>query len=486
MSDARTVAKNAVYLTIAQAVLIICGIVSMKLTTTGLESTGYGLFGYATSLNTIICAFMDLGLGTLASREISRDRSLTRKYLSNFLLMRLAFAVIILAGIYAAAYLGIIPADAHMVVFIVSMAVIFSVLTGLFTGIFQAYERMEYISALTAGTSLLTLLAAALMTYYRLDVVGYALLYCLAYFVILIFSIIVCARKFTMPGLEFDARFWKESIAETLPFGITYVFGVIYYQFSTVVLQYTHSWRDVGIFKAPFNLFMTVLFVPQVLSTALFPVMSRYFVTSQGSFKKAFDKFLKYILIISIPMGVGTTLLADKIMYTLSNVQYSDSIVVLQILIWAAVCLFICNVYISLLNSSNKQRTTMKIAFICLVLNIVLNLLLVPAYGYIGAAVTVTVTEFVELAIYVVVSMRQDFGLSRASAAVIAKAAVASAIMGGVLAFFHDQNLILLVAVGGVLYFAALYALRTFDREDIEIIRQVVGSRVKLGEPDRR
>ncbi|HTY91604.1 MAG TPA: flippase [Methanocella sp.] len=479
MSDAMTVAKNAIYLTIAQAILVVTGIISMKLTTTGLQSTGYGLFGYATSLNTIICSFMDLGLGTLASREVSRDKSQAHRYLSNFLLIRLVFAVIVLAGIYTAAYIGLIPVEARYVVFIVALSVIFNILTGLFVGIFQAYERMEYISAQTAITSVLTMLAAALMSYFNLDVVGYSLLYCLAYLAVLVYCIAVCARKFTMPGLEFDAGFWKDSIAESLPFGITYVFGVIYYQFATIVLQYTHSWRDVGIFKAPFNLFMTVLFVPQVLTTALFPVMSRYFITSRGSFKKAFDKFLKYIIIISIPMGVGTTILADKIMYTLSNAQYTDSIFVLQILIWAAVFLFICSVYISLMNSSNKQRTTMMISFTCLVLNVALCILLIPTYSYMGAAVAITVTEFIELAIYIIVSIKHDYGPSKASVAVVAKAAAASALMGCFLIYFRAENLLLLVAVGVALYFLALYILKTFDREDIDIIRQIIGSRIK-------
>jgi len=480
MSDARTVARNAIYLTIAQAIMIVTGIISMKLTTTGLNSTGYGLFGYAASFNTIICSFMDLGLGTLASRELSRNRSLVHKYLSNFLLIRLTFAAIVLAGIYLAVYLGLVPTEAGQVVFIVSLSVIFSVLTGLFVGVFQSHERMEYISAQTAMTSVLTMLAAALMVYLNLGIVGYSLLYCLAYLIVLAYSIAVCAWRFTIPGLEFDARFWKDSIVEALPYGITYVFGIIYYQFATIVLQYTHTWRDVGIFKAPFNLFMTVLFVPQVLSMALFPVMSRYFITSQGSFKKAFGKFLKYIVIISIPMGVGTTILADKIMYTLSDAQYTDSIVVLQILIWAAVFLFICNVYISLMSSSNKQRTTMKIAFLCLVVNVLLTILLVPPYSYVGAAVAIMITEFIELAIYVAVSTKLDYGLSKGSIVVIAKSVAASLLMGGILVYFREQNLILLAAAGAALYFIALYILRTFDNEDIDIIKQIIGSRLNM------
>jgi O-antigen/teichoic acid export membrane protein len=476
MSDSRTIARNTIYLTIAQFILIVAGILSMKFATTGLGTYNYGLFGYATSFNTIICSIMDLGLAWLIAREVPRDRSIAGKYISNFLSIRLALALIVVAGVIAATYMGVVPEAAKLIVYIVSLSVIFNLLTALFVAVFQAYERMGYIAIQTALTSVLTMGAAALMWYFKLDVTAYAALYCLAYLIVLIFSIGACALKFTLPVPAFDLRFWRTSLKESLPFGIASVFGIVYYQSGTILLQYfTKSATAVGIFRAPFNLYMTILFIPQVLTTALFPVMSRYFVTAPDSLEKVFHKFLKYIMIVSLPMGVGTTILADKIIYTLTDSQYSESIPVLQILIWAAVFLFMSSAFMSLMNSSNKQRTTMKIGFTCMVLNIALGVLLIPGLSYIGAAISSTITELVELALYTVVCLR--LALSKSTAMVLAKSAAASLLMGGFLLYFRQQNLFLLVITGATIYFAALFVLRTFDREDIDIIGGMIGSR---------
>jgi O-antigen/teichoic acid export membrane protein len=214
-----------------------------------------------------------------------------------------------------------------------------------------------------------------------------------------------------------------------------------------------------------------------VLTTALFPVMSKYFVTSPGGLEKIFNKFLKYIMIISLPMGVGTTILADKIIYTLTDSQYSESISVLQILIWAAVFLFMSSAFMSLMNSSNKQRTTMKIGFACMVLNVILGILLIPGLSYIGAAISSTVTEFFELALYALAFLRLKLGLSKGTAIVMAKSAAASLLMGGFLLYFRQQNLFLLVIAGAAIYFAVLFVFRAFDREDIDIIGQMIGTR---------
>jgi O-antigen/teichoic acid export membrane protein len=478
MGDSRTIAQNTIFLTIAQFILIASGIISMKLTTTGLGTYNYGLFGYATSFNTIICSIMDLGLAWLMTREVARDRSIVEKYISNFLTIRLTIAFVILGGILAAVYVGLVPDEAKLVVYIVSLSVIFNLLTSLFVAVFQSYEKMGYIAVQTALTSVLTMGAAALMWYLKLDVTAYAVLYSLAYLIVLVFCIGSCALKFTKPIPAFDLDFWKDSLKESLPFGIASMFGVVYYQSGTILLEYfTKNVTAVGIFRAPFNLYMTILFIPQVLTTALFPVMSKYFVTSPGGLEKIFNKFLKYIMIISLPMGVGTTILADKIIYTLTDSQYTESISVLQILIWAAVFLFVSSAFMSLMNSSNKQRTTMKIGFACMVLNIILGILLIPGLSYIGAAISSTVTEFFELALYALAFLRLKLGLSKDTAIVMAKSAAASLLMGGFLLYFRQLNLFLLVIAGAAIYFAALYVFRTFDREDIDIIGQIIGSR---------
>jgi O-antigen/teichoic acid export membrane protein len=480
MSDVRTVARNTIFLTFAQVIVIICGMISMKLTTTGLGVEDYGLFGYANSLNTLICSLMDLGLATLTARELARNRSLAGKYLANFLTIRLLLAILVFTGIITAGYLGLLPAGGMYVVFIVSLSVIFSVLTGIFTAIFQSFEKMEYISAQTAITSVLTMLAAAIMYYFKLDVFGYSVLYSLAYMIVLIYCVWVCASKFTMPRLAINPGFWKESIRESLPFGITNIFGIVYYQFGTIYLQYKQNEIAVGVFRAPFNLFMTILFVPQVLTTVLYPVMSRHFIASQGSMQKVFNKFLKYITIIAFPMGVGTTILADKIMYTFTNAQYSGSVVVLQILIWAAVFIFMSNAFSTLLNSSNMQRTSMIIGFICMILNVVLNIWLVPTYSSIGVAVATTATEFVMLALLILVCLRLKNGLSRDTIVSLAKSGISSLIMGAYLLYFRQENLILLAITAATLYFIVLYLLRTLDKEDTDIIKSIVLSKINM------
>ena len=101
----------------------------------------------------------------------------------------------------------------------------------------------------------------------------------------------------------------------------------------------------------------------------------------------------KYLLILGLPIAVGTTLLASPIILLLYKSGFSQSIDALQILIWAIPLIFINYILGTAINSINKQRETVKTTFIAMILNIVLNVLLLPRYGLIAACYITVLTE---------------------------------------------------------------------------------------------
>jgi O-antigen/teichoic acid export membrane protein len=122
----------------------------------------------------------------------------------------------------------------------------------------------------------------------------------------------------------------------------------------------------------------------------------------------------------------------------------------------------------------------MIIGFVCMVLNVALNVLLVPRYSSLGVAIATTVTEFVMLASLALICFRMENTLSSDTIASMARSAASGLLMGAILLYFRAENLILLVIAGAAIYFTALYLLRTFDREDIDIIKSIIGSKIKV------
>lgn len=481
MSDLTRVARNTIFLFAAQIVTIIVGVLSLKLTTTHLGPTEYGVLAFAQSFTGMFGAFMDFGLGTLIIRDVSRDKSKVKKYLGNIIAIKLLLAVIVFAVIVVFINLNSMPAQTVYAVYIIAFSVIFTSLTGVFYSIFQSFEKMEYQSIGTALTSVLILIGAGIAVYQKYDVLGFALSLFIVYLVILVYCIAISSWKFVLPHIEFDWNFLKPTTIEALPFGISAIFGVIFYSISSVMLEYMQGSEAVGFYNAAYKLFIFVLFVPQIFGSALFPVMSKYYVTSKHSLKVAFNKYFKYMAILSLPMGVGTSLLADKIIFTISGGEFTNSIIVLQVLIWAAVFIFLSSAYGFLMNSANMQRTSMKIAGICMVVNIFINFLIIPVYSYIGASVATVATELTSLILSVVVGMMAGYESDTKPIFDLIKAGISSLVMGGYILYFRNQNLIFLVVSSAIVYFATIYLFKGFEKEDIEILKDIAGVNKVIG-----
>ena len=217
-----------------------------------------------------------------------------------------------------------------------------------------------------------------------------------------------------------------------------------------------------------------MLFIPILLNTVLFPVMSQFYVTSKDYFRLVYEKYFKYMVMIGIPIGVGTTLLADKIILLIFGGAYAPSIIALQILIWALVISFLSGAFTLLLQTSNKQMVITKITSINVVLNVVLNLILIPYFSYVGSSVVTVATQLSAFLLSLKAVSERGYGLTRKERSYLAKTVFASMIMGVFLVYFRDLNLFVLILLGTVIYFIVVCLVNGFDKEDIAIVKNII------------
>ncbi|MGB2842086.1 MAG: hypothetical protein WBC40_06370 [Halobacteriota archaeon] len=92
-------------------------------------------------------------------------------------------------------------------------------LQGMFNSVFQAFEKMEYVSVGRILSSALMLGGALFAISHGFSVVGFASIYFIVSAVGLGYSFVVCAWKFAKPKVEVDWSFWKPTMKEALPFG---------------------------------------------------------------------------------------------------------------------------------------------------------------------------------------------------------------------------------------------------------------------------
>ena len=474
MNTVQRIAKNTGVLLMAEVVSKAFGFFFVMYTARYLGAEGFGILSFALAFTGIFGVFSDLGLSTLTVREVARDKTLASKYLGNIAVMKLILVVITFGLIAITINLLGYPNQTIKVVYLVALSVIFGTFSNMFNSIFQACERMEYKSVGTILNSVLLLVGALFAISQGFSVVSFASLYFIVSAIVLGYSLIVCVWKFTKPKLEGDWGFWKPTIKEALPFGLTGTFITIYVWTDSVMLSLMKGDEVVGWYTAAYRLVLALLFIPTAFNSAVFPLMSRFYISSGNSLKFMLEKHFKYMIIIGFPVGVGITLLADRFILLIFGAEYIPSIIVLQILTWAIVLIFARTALERVLESANRQIIVAEVFGSCALLNVILNVILIPKYSYIGAAWATLVTDFAVFALIFVWSLKIGYNiLNKRLICAVGKVLAASLLMGIFIEYFKDQNLMILIPIATIIYFGLNFLIKIFDEEDIKIMRNL-------------
>ncbi|HEC88429.1 MAG TPA: flippase [Thermoplasmata archaeon] len=474
MNTIQRIVKNTLVLFLSKVISYLLSFLFIMYTARYLGAEGFGILSFAIAFTGIFAVFTDLGLNTLTVREVARDKSLATKYLGNIAIMKLVL-VVVTFGLIALSinFLGY-PKQTIKVVYLIALSVIFTSFSQMFYSIFQAYEKMEYQSMGQILSSVLILSGALFAINKNFSVVGFASIYLLVSAVVLSYSFTVCVWKFVLPKIEVDWSFWKPTIKEALPFGLTGIFVMIYYWIDSVMLSLMKGNEVVGWYNAAYRLIIIPLFIPSILNIVIFPVMSRFYISSKDAFRFTSERYFKYMAIAGFPIGVGTTLLADRIILLIFGVGYMNSIIALQILIWSSVFIFLSGAFARLLETSNRQITITKITAINASANVILNLILIPKFSYIGASITTVITEFSALMLGIIACSKIGYKISKKDLLGLSKVIIASLLMGIFIIYLKDLNLLFLILLAAVFYFTVLYVLKEFEEEDIKVFQNII------------
>ena len=451
------------------------GLVYSMYTARYLGPERYGTIAFALAFTSIFGVVTDLGINTLTIREVARNKNSATTFLGNLLLIKSILVIITVAFIVVAVNLTGHDRIEIDVTYLISISIILSAFNGAFNSLFQAFERIEYISIGSVLSNISMLLGAGYAISQGFGVIGFACIYIFSSILGLAYTLFVANRLHLTHALQIDREMIWPMMKEALPFGITALSGMIYTYADSIMLSSLKGNEVVGWYNAPYRLMLMMLFIPNVINVVIFPVMSRYFTSSPSFLKLIYTKYLKFMLILSLPLGMGTTLIADKIILFVFGVGFENSIVALKIIIWTIVLTFIGAAFARLLESVNQQRIITKISMVCMVVNVLLNILLIPKFSYIGSSFVTVVTEFLLVGSIIFFSYRLNYGIPLSIIKTyLIRILFSSLVMCIFVLYFKETYLILLIISAIFVYFFTLYIVRGIDSEDMMLMRQAI------------
>ena len=144
MSTVRRIARNTAVLLVAQVASYLLAFFYAMYAARYLGAAGYGILAFALAFTAIFGVLTDLGLSSLMTRQVARDRSQALKYLANVGLMKTTLVAITFGLIALTINLMDYPQETITVVYLLGLYVILTTFAQMFYSIFQAFERMEF------------------------------------------------------------------------------------------------------------------------------------------------------------------------------------------------------------------------------------------------------------------------------------------------------------------------------------------------------
>ncbi len=437
-----------------------------------LGDSGLGIYSYAIAFVSSVYFLLDMGILYYTTREMSRHFKKIRLYASNLLTLRLFFCV--LAFLLSVIPLFFIESDKtiRLTILLAAVAMFFNYFSWVFRPLFQVYEKLKFeaISRIAERT-VAFLLGAYFLVVLKQGITYFMLVFVVSYSVFFI-SRVFFAKRFTQINFGFDLSVMREILIKSLPFWAIMIFIKLYLVLNTLMLSWlTKNYALVGWYTASSSLLDGLTFIPAAVSLVLFPAMSKLFVRNKKTLSILLNLAFKYYIMFLYPLCIGVFLLADRII-PLVYPGFSNSITILQILVWAVAIGFITQFFGFFLQAINKQNYSALIVVFATLSNIMLNLILIPPFTYIGAGIATLITEIAVfiLLYWLIVRFNFRIALFKLSYPTI----LAGSLMGILIYFLYSQNLVLLVLTGVVAFFIGIILFKGIRKDDINLFMEAV------------
>ena len=471
---AQIVARNSMFGLIAQFAVKLLSFGFSILIVRNLGAGDYGQYAAVLAFGALFVFVADLGLSPYAVREVARWRDApdgighTRGLFGNLLLLRFFLALLAAALLIGTAWATGRPPVMVGAIALGTIGLLMYSAYGACEALLSGFERLD----LVAGTRVIYQLAfvlvgtAALLLgtgYYGLigaNLCGIAIMTA------------VCWRSARRLGVRPGPptpRLWPSLVRSSLPFGLIGFTLGISYKFDSVLLNMYRGDVETGHYNAAYSLVFSCAILSNIINTSLYPSLTRHAASHPASLGPIYGRALRYLLLASLPMAMGASLLADQIVPFLYGASYLPAIPALAIVIWVTPLMFVSEFLGYVVLIDGHERRAARAIVISTMINALCNLLLVPRFGFIGASVMTVLTEAVLVGQYAWMLRANLRGLPWST--ILLRPIVAVFVMGALVVALRGLPLLLNVAIGAAVYVALLLVFGVVGRDELVFMR---------------
>jgi O-antigen/teichoic acid export membrane protein len=223
--------------------------------------------------------------------------------------------------------------------------------------------------------------------------------------------VVMSTWRVAPPVPRFDTRIWRQIVRMSLPLSGTGLLVVLLNRIDMVLVQKMSPTAELGLARVAYygsayrvpNLCERV---PLLMMVTIFPTMVKLAASDIGALRRLYKQTLIHLSLLALPMAAGVSIVAPYVVRAWIGEQYMPVVPLMRVLIWASALLYVALPPANLLIALRRSDINFWMMIPATVLNIGLNLFLIPKYGAMGAAwATVAAYGFLAVGYLVAVPM---------------------------------------------------------------------------------
>lgn len=462
---ARRMTRGFVALSAGRVATLGLQLVAFALVAADLGPAGVGAYTFAVAFYSLFAYVTNFGVRAIAMRDIAQQPERERDLVTNLFYLRVlaggaaygVLVVVLLLGGYSG-----IERQAALVTGVLLVVLALES----FQVILEVRLRMGWVSiagvvqgaVLAGGSSAVAASGGGVVAFLWVFVASN----------VANFAIVATVALRQSGRLHWRPRpgvWWALARAAVL-LGLAQLCITLYYRLDLLILAAIKPEDDVGQYGAAYRVLETFVVVPSLAMTVLTPVIAASVVAGKEVLQRRYGHLLHLIAILSFPVAVAGLLTASRVFPAVPGfAEFGGGGDALAILAVAAPCIFFGTALSAVLVSGHEQGRLLGVSFAGLLVNLALNVALIPPFSYRGAAVATSITEIVVVT-GLVLSIRRHLGVTWPWRQVL-RAARASLVMAVVLVLASPLPPFAQLALGLVAYAVALLPTGSLRWDDL-------------------
>jgi O-antigen/teichoic acid export membrane protein len=354
-----------------------------------LGPTDFGILSYAQSFVIIFLPLATLGMDSIIVRKLVEDSGIRDAILGTAFCIKFVGSLLTIMILAFAVQVPDIDGNTISLIFVISLATIFQSLN-VIDFYYQSKVLSKYVAIVNSVSLSLSSIIKIILILNSASLTSFAIASVVEASIVAV-GLVYCYQRKSRLGITswtFDKRIASSLIRESWPWMLSFVAVSAYMKMDVIMIRELMGTGPVGQYAAAIQVSEAWYFIPMALISSVFPAIVSSRSIGAEIYYSRLQQLYSFLVWFAICTAIATSFIGDWLVMSLYGKAYHDSVAVLMIHIWAGV-------FVSLGAASGKwyllenyHVLAFARTFLGLLVNLGLNLFLIPKYGINGAAIS--------------------------------------------------------------------------------------------------